>query len=90
MPRSLKSKYCRSYAYKRNKEQRGLQKIYDMDSHNSHRNMNANANEITYVKFDCKLKFGDNSPFNYCGGRRDIPDNHGCLDYWIEDYDWKE
>lgn len=52
--------------------------------------MNANANEITYVKFDCKLKFGDSSPFNYCVGRRDIPNNHGCLDYCIDDYDWKE
>ncbi len=66
MPRTLKGKWARSYAYKRNKEQRGWQKIEDKASHHSHRNMNIGANEITFTKFDCK--FDRRLIANYGGG----------------------
>jgi hypothetical protein len=55
MARTKKSQWSRSCHYKRDKE-RGLQRIEDAAQHNKHKNMNIYADEVNYVKFNCKMK----------------------------------
>lgn len=90
MPRTHRVKWGRSYAYKRNKEQRGWQKLFDNESHNSHKNTNFYANEITYTKFNCKTKFGRDGCVSYPAEKRYQIYNPADLKYYMEDYDWKK
>ncbi len=50
-----------------------------MESHNMHRNMNINSDEITYTKFDCKLKSGNNGINVYTGDKRYLIYNPASL-----------
>lgn len=83
MPRTLKANYSRSSGLKRDKEERGWVRIADKASHNSHKNANIKANEITFEKFNCKRKQSSwmSSQEVY---------NPGDLKYSLDDYDWKK
>ena len=49
--------------------------------------MNINANEITYVKFNCKIE--KNNIVNYGGGNISVY-NPADLKDWLDEYDWKK
>ena len=56
-----------------------------MYSHNSHRNINYNADEVSFVRFnDCKLKNTLGSDYTKA------MHNPADLNNTMEDYDWKK